>query len=73
MRMLFDKHLNILESDEKEPPFLATLRYFAANFLTSKHFPQLAKLALYLPDCLSSTFMPGFIKFRRVSDHLPHD
>ncbi|RYP45673.1 hypothetical protein DL768_008017 [Monosporascus sp. mg162] len=67
MRLLFDKHTNLLMSEEEEPEYLATMRMFADNFLIMKHFPILARLSVHLPESLAIKLVPGYVPFRKQS------
>lgn len=67
MRLLFDKQLHLVDSEEEEPPFLATLRTFSENFFLTKHFPILTTIAVKLPDSWAHKLVPGYAQFRKVS------
>lgn len=73
MRVLFDKQLHLNDSDEEEPPFLATMRMFWESFFLTKHFPILTTLAVRLPDSWAHKLVPGYAQFRMVNfSPLPH-
>ena len=71
MRVLCDKQLYLIESEEEEPPFMATLRTFSENFFFMKHFPMLATLSAKMPSSWSERLLPGDAQFRRVRDTSP--
>jgi hypothetical protein len=66
MRVMFDKQLRLVDSEEEEPPFLSTLRTFSANFFLTKHFPILATIAVNIPVAWSERLLPGYAQFRKV-------
>lgn len=70
MQVLCDKQLNLIEAEEEEPPFLATLRTFSENFFLAKHFPILTVISDKMPQALSEWLLPGDHQFRRVSQSL---
>ncbi|KAJ0349027.1 hypothetical protein KNSL1_005073 [Colletotrichum chrysophilum] len=49
MSVLFDRQMNFVDSDEEMPPFLDAMTKFADNFLLTKHFPLMNRLAVGLP------------------------
>ncbi|KGO75955.1 Cytochrome P450, E-class, group I [Penicillium italicum] len=65
MRVLCDEQLYLIEAEEEEPPFMATLRTFSANFFLMKHIPILTMLAANMPTRLSEWLVPGDAQFRR--------
>ncbi|KAI9368160.1 cytochrome P450 [Aspergillus egyptiacus] len=65
MRVLCDEQLYLIEAEEEEPPFMATLRTFSANFFLMKHIPILGTLAANMPSRLSEWLLPGDSQFRR--------
>ncbi|RYP24333.1 hypothetical protein DL765_000597 [Monosporascus sp. GIB2] len=68
MRLLFDKHTNLVMCEEEEEhEYLATMRMFADNFLVMKHFPILAKLSVHLPESWAIKLVPGYVPFRKQS------
>lgn len=67
MQVLCDKQLNLIDSDEKEPAFLATLRTFSENFFVLKHFPFLNTIAQTLPASIVERIIPGEFEFRKVT------
>lgn len=67
MQVLCDKQLNLIDSDEKEPAFLATLRTFSENFFVLKHFPFLNTIAQTLPTSFVEKIIPGEFEFRKVT------
>ena len=70
MRVLCDEQLYLIEAEEEEPPFMATLRTFSANFFLMKHIPILTMLAANMPTRLSEWLVPGDAQFRRVQSTL---
>ena len=66
MRVLCDEQLHLVDAEEAEPPFLATLRTFSANFFLMKHFPILISMSLMMPTWLSNWLVPGDAQFRGV-------
>ncbi|RYO88783.1 hypothetical protein DL763_005863 [Monosporascus cannonballus] len=67
MRLLFDKHTNLVMCEEEEHEYLATMRMFADNFLVMKHFPILARLSVHLPESWAIKLIPGYVPFRKQS------
>lgn len=67
MKVLCDRSLNLIEAEEEEPPFLATLRTFSESFFLLKHFPILIWLASNIPTRFAEKLIPGEFEFRRVS------
>ncbi|KAL2786798.1 cytochrome P450 [Aspergillus keveii] len=65
MRVLCDKQLYLIDSEEEEPAFMATLRTFSENFFLMKHFPMLAALSAKMPSSWSEWLLPGDAQFRR--------
>ncbi|KAK0609741.1 cytochrome P450 [Bombardia bombarda] len=65
MQVLCDRQLNLIDSDEKEPAFLAALRTFSENFFVLKHFPILTTIADTLPTSLVEKVIPGEFEFRK--------
>jgi len=73
MRVLCDKQLHLVDAEEEEPPFLATLRTFSENFFFMKHFPILIWLSSQMPTWLSEWLIPGDAQFRKVREfHLSY-
>ncbi|KAL9586166.1 MAG: hypothetical protein Q9212_001087 [Teloschistes hypoglaucus] len=71
MRVLCDKQLYLIEAEEEEPPFLATLRIFSENFFVLKHFPILTYLSSQMPQSWAEKLIPGDHQFRKVIPTLP--
>ncbi|KAL8964925.1 MAG: hypothetical protein Q9183_004138 [Haloplaca sp. 2 TL-2023] len=67
MRVLCDKQLYLIEAEEEEPPFLATLRIFSENFFVLKHFPLLTYLSSKMPQSWAERLIPGDHHFRKAS------
>lgn len=67
MRVLCDKQLHLIDTEEEEPPFMATLRTFSENFFLMKHFPILTLISSKMPSSWSERLLPGDYQFRRVS------
>ncbi|KAL8867965.1 MAG: hypothetical protein Q9174_005310, partial [Haloplaca sp. 1 TL-2023] len=67
MRVLCDKQLYLIEAEEEEPPFLATLRIFSENFFVLKHFPLLTYLSSKMPQSWAERLIPGDHQFRKAS------
>lgn len=67
MKVLCDRSLNLIEAEEEEPPFLATLRTFSESFFLLKHFPIFIWLASSIPPSIAEKLIPGEFEFRRVS------
>ncbi|KAK8080611.1 trichodiene oxygenase [Apiospora hydei] len=65
MKVLCDRSLNLIDAEEEEPPFLATLRTFSESFFLLKHFPVLIWLADCMPTRLAEKLLPGEFEFRR--------
>ncbi|KAL8780684.1 MAG: hypothetical protein Q9194_000787 [Teloschistes cf. exilis] len=65
MRVLCDKQLYLIEAEEEEPPFLATLRIFSENFFVLKHFPILTYLSSQMPQSWAEKLIPGDHQFRK--------
>jgi cytochrome P450 len=64
MKILFDMDMNLIESDEIEPPYIATMKMFAGNFLFMKQFPFLAAIAINMPHAIAHKLVPGYTRFR---------
>lgn len=67
MSVLFDRQMNFVDSDEEMPPFLDAMTKFADNFLLTKHFPLMNRLAIGLPMSIAGMIIPGFAAFRKVN------
>ncbi|KAF5526711.1 Cytochrome P450 monooxygenase BOT1 [Colletotrichum aenigma] len=65
MSVLFDRQMNFVDSDEEMPPFLDAMTKFADNFLLTKHFPLMNRLAVGLPMSIAGMIIPGFAAFRK--------
>ncbi|KAF9879564.1 elymoclavine monooxygenase [Colletotrichum karsti] len=65
MPVLFDRQMNLVDSDEEEPPFLDVMDKFANNFLITKHLPILNWLAVNMPMSLAAKLVPGYASFRK--------
>ncbi|KAL0940514.1 elymoclavine monooxygenase [Colletotrichum truncatum] len=65
MPVLFDRHMNLVDSDEEIPPFLDIMHKFAENFLITKHFPFLIHLAMSIPMSIAQKVLPGYAQFRQ--------
>lgn len=59
--------MHLIDAEEEEPPFMATLRTFSENFFLMKHFPILITLSEKIPNSWSEWLLPGDHQFRRVS------
>ncbi|KAI8183253.1 Cytochrome P450 monooxygenase BOT1, partial [Colletotrichum sp. SAR 10_75] len=55
MSVLFDRQMNFVDSDEEMPPFLDAMTKFADNFLLTKHFPLMNRLAVGLPMSIAAS------------------
>lgn len=67
MVLLFNKNMNLLESEEEEPQFAGTMKMFADNFLVMKHFAILARLSAKIPESWAEKLIPGYVPFRKVT------
>ncbi|KAI0145605.1 cytochrome P450 [Xylariaceae sp. FL1272] len=65
MKVLCDRSLNLIDAEEDEPPFLATVRTFSESFFLLKHFPILIWLASNIPAGIAEKLIPGEFEFRR--------
>ena len=70
MRVLCDKQLHLIDAEEEEPPFMATLRTFSENFFFMKHFPFLTAISSKMPSSWSEKLLPGDYQFRKVFSSL---
>lgn len=66
MQVLCDKQLHLIDAEEEEPPFMATLRTFSKNFFLMKHFPMLTVISSKIPSSWSEKLLPGDYQFRTV-------
>lgn len=73
MYVLFDRQMNFVDSDEETPPFLDAMTKFADNFLLTKHFPLMNRLAVGLPMSIAGMIIPGFAAFRKVNHQNSRD
>ncbi|KAK7753074.1 hypothetical protein SLS62_005024 [Diatrype stigma] len=73
MVLLFNKNMNLLESEEEEPQFAGTMKMFADNFLVMKHFAILARLSAQIPESWAEKLIPGYVPFRKQSSKWIHD
>ncbi|KAJ0337554.1 hypothetical protein COL922a_006655 [Colletotrichum nupharicola] len=55
MTVLFDRQMNFVDSDEEMPPFLDAMTKFADNFLLTKHFTLMNRLAVGLPMSIAAS------------------
>ncbi|KAJ9138718.1 Cytochrome P450 [Pleurostoma richardsiae] len=63
-RVLFDKSLNLIESEDPNPPFLRAMDTFSDRVMTAKHLPVLNRIAVRLPLSFANLVAPGYVQFR---------
>ncbi|KAF3761239.1 cytochrome P450 [Cryphonectria parasitica EP155] len=68
-RVLFNKSMNLIESDDATPPFLESMDTFSDRVQTMKHLPVLNRIALKLPLSWANIVAKGYVQFRLDCDN----